>query len=174
MKRGEKAVIFSNFVTFLNLIEGELKSHGHKSLRIDGQSSIMDRMNTIEAFNNDNGPRFMLCSIQAAGVGINLARANHCFIMDPWWNEATESQAMDRVHRLGQTRPVRVVRFVMADSIEDRLVKVQRAKAALGKGSLEKLSAEEERQAKPTALKDLFEIAADEEDDMDDFIDWSG
>jgi SNF2 family DNA or RNA helicase len=77
--------------------------------------------------------------------------------VDPWWNAAVEQQAMDRVYRIGQKRPVRVYRFVMKDSLEERMLNIQEAKLALGKGSMEKLSAEEKRQARMTALQDLFE-----------------
>lgn len=92
--------------------------------------------------------------------------------MDPWWNASVENQAIDRVHRLGQTRPVHVCRFVMKETIEERMLMVQSAKSALGKGTMVKLSAAEEKVAKITGLKDLFEIKSDE-DDMDDFIDKS-
>jgi hypothetical protein len=76
----------------------------------------------------------------------------------PWWNDAIETQAIDRCHRVGQTRPVRVYRLVMKDTIEERLLNVQKAKAALGKGSLQKLNIQEEKMAKVTTLKDLFAI----------------
>jgi SNF2 family DNA or RNA helicase len=139
-------------------------------------------------------PRFILCSITACGTGISLTRANHgeyfemnrrtsdvqllaqslsssrnptAFIMDTWWNVAQENQAMDRIHRIGQTRPVRAIRFIMADSIEERLTEVQDAKDALGKGSLEKLKREDRSKAKITAMKDLFEMNGQ-------FIDWEG
>ena len=120
-------------------------------------------------------------------------RGNVAFMLDPWWNQAVSaqarpeyprsvliywssnrlisfasiSQAMDRIHRLGQTRKVRVYSFVMKDSIEERMVALTKAKAALGKGSMEKLSPKEERRAKLTAMKDLFEIC-----DIDDYVDF--
>lgn len=84
-------------------------------------------------------------------------------MLDPWWNVAVENQAMDRIHRIGQRRPVRVYRLLMADSIEERMVGLQDAKAALGKGSLEKLSPEEKRKARLTALLDLFRVEQVEE-----------
>lgn len=79
-------------------------------------------------------------------------------MMDPWWNDAIESQAIDRVHRVGQKRSVRVYRLVMKDSIEERLLNVQKAKSTLGKGTMTKLTKAEEKIAKLTGLKDLFEI----------------
>ena len=103
-------------------------------------------------------PRFILCSLHACGTGINLTRGNVVFMLDCWWNVAAEQQAMDRVHRVGQTRPVRCIRFVMKDSLEERMIRLQNAKAALGKGSMERLKPEEKRRARLTALRDLFEV----------------
>lgn len=113
-------------------------------------------------------PTIMLCSLKAAGTGINLTRANHVFMMDCWWNVAQEHQAMDRIHRIGQTRPVHAIRFVMADSIEERVLRVQEAKQTLGKGVLKRLQKEERNKAKVTALRDLFEM------DQHKFVDWEG
>lgn len=97
--------------------------------------------------------------------------------MDPWWNAAAEDQAFDRIHRMGQTRPVKIYRLVMAESMEGKLIKLQQQKAAMGKGSLEKLSAKEQKRAKMTAMKDLFEIKEVDDcegdfyyDSDDDFI----
>ncbi|CAN0101972.1 unnamed protein product [Scytosiphon promiscuus] len=105
----------------------------------------------------------MLASLMAAGTGINLTSANHCFIADPWWNASVESQAMDRVHRIGQTKPVRVVRMVSADSIEDRILEMQEAKQALGSGALRKLKPDEIRKARMTDLRTIFECKSDKE-----------
>jgi SNF2 family DNA or RNA helicase len=82
-------------------------------------------------------------------------------MMDCWWNVAAENQANDRVHRIGQTRKVRVVRFVMANSIEERMVSLQEAKAAVGKGAMEKLKPEEVRKARIGDLKNLFDLTCD-------------
>jgi SWI/SNF-related matrix-associated actin-dependent regulator of chromatin subfamily A3 len=147
----------------LDTIQSQLQKTGHSFTRIDGtmtreaRTEAQARFDT-EGTNSAETPRLILCSLKACGVGINLTRANHVFLMDPYWNVATEDQAMDRVHRIGQTRPVKVVRFVMKDSIEERLLNVQSAKAALGKGSMEKLGKEEQNKARLTAMKDLFEV----------------
>lgn len=113
----------------------------------------------------------------AAGTGINLTRGSHCYLMDPWWNAAAEDQAFDRIHRMGQTRPVKIYRLVMAESIEGKLIKLQQRKAAMGKGSLEKLSAKEQERAKVTAMRDLFDTTEQKDckgdfyyDSDDDFI----
>ncbi len=148
------------FTKFLDLIEKALKEKGIRFTRIDGSKSAPERIRAMSQFGSDapDTPRFILCSLHAAGTGINLTRGNHIFMMDTWWNLAAENQAMDRVHRIGQTRNVRVVRFIMAGSIEDRMVALQEAKATMGKGAMEKLKPEEQRKARITALKELFLI----------------
>lgn len=169
MGSDEKAVVFSQFTTFLNRIEKALNKAGHTFTRIDGSMSTTSRLDAMHEFSKEDvkkSPRFMLCSLRAAGTGINLTRANVAIMCDPWWNKAVEAQAMDRVHRLGQKRRVRVYSLVMKDSIEERMIALQKAKAALGKGSMERLSPREERRAKLTAMKDLFEIV-----DVEDFYD---
>lgn len=84
MKPDEKAVIFSYFVSFLDLIQEEFESREIECLRIDGSCSIEERIKVIQEFNRDDGPRFILCSTKACGEGINLTRGNNVFIMDPW------------------------------------------------------------------------------------------
>lgn len=169
MKPDEKGVIFSQWTSMLDIIEMEMKAAGHTFTRIDGRMNAQERIDAMEAFDTEGcyekrTPRFILCSLMACGTGINLTRGNVVFLMDPWWNGAAESQAMDRVHRIGQTRKVRVMRFLMKDSIEERLVGLQDSKAALGKGSMEKLTPEEKRKARLTALMDLFQIEPPEQE----------
>ena len=158
MKADEKGVIFSQFRKFLDIIAPFLTARGFTFVRIDGSKSPAQRIASMKEFAADGGPRFILCSLHAAGTGITLHRANHCFMMDTWWNGSIEDQAMDRVHRIGQKRDVRVIRFVMKDSIEGRMLALQEAKAALGKGAMEKLKPEEFRKARIGDLKSLFSI----------------
>ena len=98
MQGDEKGVIFSQFTSHLDIIGDAMKKAGHSFVRIDGSVSATRRIANITSFNSDgvDSPRFILCSLLAAGTGINLTRANWCFMMDVWWNEAVESQAMDR------------------------------------------------------------------------------
>mmetsp|Transcript_48711 Transcript_48711/g.54492 ORF Transcript_48711/g.54492 Transcript_48711/m.54492 type:complete len:756 (-) Transcript_48711:139-2406(-) len=176
MGHDEKGVIFSQWTSFLDIIGNALDSGGHTYTRIDGSMGTEERTQALRDLNRKevSGTRFILCSLKAAGVGINLTRANVCFMMDPWWNASTENQAIDRVHRMGQTRPVRVYRLVMKDTIEERLLNVQKAKSALGKGTMAKLTVAEEKLAKITSLKDLFQIKSRVNDLDDDFVknDW--
>ena len=162
MKPGEKGVVFSQFTMFLDEIEKHLDANELTYTRIDGKKTAIQRIEAMKSFGSESdGPTLILCSLHAAGTGINLTRANHIYMMDTWWNKSVELQAMDRVHRIGQQKNVRVVRFVMADSIEERMVSLQEAKAAIAKGSMEKLKPEEVRKARVADLKSLFNLAAD-------------
>jgi SNF2 family DNA or RNA helicase len=167
MTPDEKGIIFSQWTGYLSLIEAALLNAGHKTCRIDGSLDSKSCTDAMVTLDENDSVRFILCSLKAAGTGINLTCANVVFMMDPWWNDAIETQAIDRCHRVGQTRSVRVYRLMMKDTIEERLLDVQKAKAALGKGSLQKLNIQEEKMAKITTLKDLFAIKSG--NDSDDY-----
>ena len=160
MQEDEKGVIFSQFTSFLDIVQEGLKEAGHSFVRLDGSVSAPKRVERIRSFNSDDvdSPRFILCSLHAAGTGINLTRGNHCFMLDCWWNSSIENQAMDRIHRLNQTRNVHVVRFVMKGSIEERIVALQEAKSMQAKGVLEKLKGDEKRKALLSDLRVLFSL----------------
>eukprot|EP00903_Cladosiphon_okamuranus_P011919 g11195.t1 len=164
---GDKAVVFSQFTGFLDLIQPFLLADGFRLCRLDGTMTNKKRQAELRRFSGKGdkageGAEVMLASLMAAGTGVNLTSANHCFICDPWWNASVESQAMDRVHRIGQTKPVRVVRMVSADSVEDRILEIQEAKEALGRGALRKLKPEEVRKARMTDLRTIFECKQEE------------
>ena len=140
LPRDTKSVVFSQFTSFLDLIAPQLTKHGFAHLRFDGTMSQKVRAQVIRAFSAENAsdpkaPRILLLSLRAGGVGLNLTAANRCFMMDPWWSFAVEAQAIDRVHRMGQTQKVEVVRFVTKESIEVRMLRVQDRKMAVA-GSL--------------------------------------
>ena len=166
MKQDEKGVIFSQFTKFLDQIANALSEEGYSFVRIHGSMSVKNRMHSVESFNSESNdsPRIIICSLHAAGTGINLTRGNHVFMMDCWWNQATENQAMDRVHRIGQRRKVIVRRFVMKDSIEERIVALQEAKGLQAKGAMEKLKPDELRKARLRDLKGLLLIEEENED----------
>lgn len=98
-----------------------------------------------------------LVSTRAGGTGLNLTAANWAFMMDLWWNAAIDYQAMDRIHRLGQTRPVRIMRFVADGTIDEPMLALQESKAAKCKGALTKLSAEEARALRASSIRTLFQ-----------------
>jgi SWI/SNF-related matrix-associated actin-dependent regulator of chromatin subfamily A3 len=156
-----KCVVFSQFTSFIDVMGAHLTAAGWPCARLDGSMPAAARSAALAAWrvpNDRGGPPVLLVSTRAGGVGLNLTSANHCFLMDAWWNAAADEQAMDRVHRLGQTRPVRVIRFVAKDTVEEKMLAMQAAKAALGKGALTKLNADEARTARAADLRSLFEI----------------
>ncbi len=90
----------------------------------------------LERFKDGGDPVFLI-SLKAGGFGLNLTEADYCFLLDPWWNPATEAQAIDRTHRIGQTRPVMVYRMIARDTIEEKVVALARRKAALFSGVMD-------------------------------------
>lgn len=126
---GHRALVFSQWTGLLDLLEPLLAQAGLSSLRLDG--STRDRAGVVAAFQADSGPRVLIMSLKAGGVGLNLTAADHVFIVDPWWNPAAEDQAADRAHRIGQTRPVQVHRLVAQGTVEERIVALQERKRAL-------------------------------------------
>ncbi|KAF9270757.1 DNA repair protein RAD5 [Marasmius fiardii PR-910] len=129
-----RAVVFSQFTGFLDLIETGMKREKFDYYRYDGSMDIKKRNATITAFREPSRmPKVALISLKAGGVGLNLTVANHVFMMDCWWNAATENQAIDRVHRLGQEKSVYVTHFLISDTIEGRIIQIQKRKTAIVK-----------------------------------------
>eukprot|EP01102_Stenamoeba_stenopodia_P018745 TRINITY_DN6935_c0_g2_i1.p1 TRINITY_DN6935_c0_g2~~TRINITY_DN6935_c0_g2_i1.p1 ORF type:complete len:393 (+),score=78.42 TRINITY_DN6935_c0_g2_i1:78-1181(+) len=126
-----KALVFSQFVNFLDLIEWRLKIAGFGCVKLDGRMNQVQKAAAINKFNNDSGTYVFLISLKAGGVALNLTVANYCFLMDPWWNPAAEFQAIDRMHRLGQYKCVKVIRFVVPNTIEERIIQLQDKKHLL-------------------------------------------
>ncbi|KAL4963434.1 SNF2 family N-terminal domain-containing protein [Aspergillus stella-maris] len=131
-----KAVIFSYWTKMLDLIGNTLDERGLAFQRIDGQSSLPQRKDSIEKFSKDSQCSILLASIGAAGEGIDLTTANSVHIMEPHWNPMVESQAVDRVHRIGQKQDVEVVRYIVQDSIELYVRWVQNHKLEMIRESL--------------------------------------
>ncbi|KAG0016617.1 DNA helicase rad5 [Entomortierella chlamydospora] len=149
-----KSVVFSQFTGMLDLIEAILQRDGFLFLRLDGTHSQASREKTLEAFKTPDHPAtVILISLRAGGVGLNLTAASRVYMMDPWWNYAIEAQAIDRVHRIGQTKPVLVKRFIIQDSVEEKILSIQNRKNALASGlGMTKLEAQGAR------MDDLQEI----------------
>ncbi|TFY60608.1 hypothetical protein EVJ58_g5037 [Rhodofomes roseus] len=126
-----KSIVFSQFVNFLDLIAYRLQKAGFTICRLEGTMSPQARDATIKHFMNNVHVTVFLVSLKAGGVALNLTEASRVFLMDSWWNPAVEYQAMDRIHRLGQHRPVEVVKLVIEDSIESKIVQLQEKKAAM-------------------------------------------
>jgi non-specific serine/threonine protein kinase len=128
-----KALIFSQFLGMLALIRGKLEEIGVKYEYFDGSTSAPDREKAIQAFQNDEETRVFLISLKAGGVGLNLTAADYVYIVDPWWNPAVEQQAIDRTHRIGQTKNIFAYRMICKDTIEDKIIKLQEKKRQLAK-----------------------------------------
>ncbi|MGK2864719.1 MAG: SNF2-related protein [Chitinophagaceae bacterium] len=128
-----KALIFSQFLGMLALIRGKLDELGVKYEYFDGSTSAPDREKAIQSFQNDDTVRVFLISLKAGGVGLNLTAADYVYIVDPWWNPAVEQQAIDRTHRIGQTKNIFAYRMICKDTIEDKILLLQDKKRALAK-----------------------------------------
>lgn len=126
---GHRALVFSQWTSFLDLIGDHLEERNIDFSRLDG--STRDRAGVVAGFQAESGPPVLLLSLKAGGTGLNLTRADHVFIMDPWWNPASEQQAADRAHRIGQERPVMVYRLIAADTVEEKIMALQAAKKGL-------------------------------------------
>ncbi|MCT1886838.1 DEAD/DEAH box helicase [Dietzia cinnamea] len=125
---GHRALVFSQFTTYLDTVVDRLRDEGITVAHLDG--STTDRAGAVGEF-TEGGAQVFCLSLKAGGVGLNLVGADYVFLLDPWWNPATEAQAVDRAHRIGQTRPVLVYRMVARDTIEERVVELQQRKAEL-------------------------------------------
>uniref|UniRef100_I3IWE4 Helicase like transcription factor n=1 Tax=Oreochromis niloticus TaxID=8128 RepID=I3IWE4_ORENI len=128
-----KCLVVSQFTRFLTILETPLREHGFSFVRLDGTMTQKKRTQVIQEFQSSaaDSPTIMLLSLKAGGVGLNLTAASHVFLMDPAWNPATEEQCIDRCHRLGQKRKVVVTKFIVKDSVEENMVKIQRKKQDL-------------------------------------------
>ncbi|KAJ3177713.1 DNA repair protein rad16 [Geranomyces variabilis] len=137
-----KAIVFSQFVSFLDLIQWRLSRAGFNLVKLDGRMTPAVRATVIKQFMTDPAVTVFLVSLKAGGVALNLTEANRVYIMDPWWNpffscrafriyRATEDQAFDRIHRLGQVRPIKITRMIVSNSIESRILQLQEKKKML-------------------------------------------
>ncbi|KAG9246506.1 SNF2 family N-terminal domain-containing protein [Calycina marina] len=122
---GTKSVVFSQFTSFLSLVEPALTRASIPFLRLDGSMAQQARAAVLEQFASSTKGTVLLLSLRAGGVGLNLTMAKRVYMMDPWWSFAVESQAIDRVHRMGQTGEVKVSRFIIKESIEEKMLKIQ-------------------------------------------------
>lgn len=146
---GHKVVVFSQFVTLLNRVRGLMQGSVPDLPRFELTGSTIDRQKPVEQFQSIEGPAVMLVSLKAAGTGITLHAADYVFLLDPWWNPAVEEQAVDRVHRLGQTRTVWVYRMVTAGTIEERIQVLKSEKKQLFDRIIEPVNSQ-------TAVRDHF------------------
>jgi SNF2 family DNA or RNA helicase len=133
---GHKALVFSQFVDFLQLLREPLDAAGIPYQYLDGSTPAAARTQRVAAFQAGEGDLFLI-SLKAGGFGLNLTAADYVVITDPWWNPAAEDQATGRAHRIGQQRPVTVYRLVTQGTIEERIIDLHHDKRALAEGVLE-------------------------------------
>jgi superfamily II DNA or RNA helicase len=129
LAEGHKVLVFSQFTSFLALLRAQLEAERLPYLYLDG--ATRDRRERVEAFQSDPKIRLFLISLRAGGLGLNLTAADYVYLLDPWWNPAVESQAIDRTHRIGQTRPVFACRIVARGTVEEKILELQKTKRDL-------------------------------------------
>ena len=133
---GHRALVFSQFVDYLQIVREALDERGLRYLYLDGSTPKEARHARVTAFQNGEAELFLI-SLKAGGFGLNLTAADYVIHLDPWWNPAVEAQATDRAHRIGQERPVTVYRLVTADTIEESIVALHAHKQELASGLLD-------------------------------------
>ncbi len=146
---GHRVLLFSQFTSMLALLEADIKKAGIAYMQLTGSTPAAERVRMVNEFNSGKADVFLI-SLKAGGTGLNLTGADTVIHFDPWWNVAAEQQATDRAHRIGQTKPVQVIRLVAKDTVEERILKLQETKQQLadavlsgGVTALSSLSAEE-------------------------------
>lgn len=132
-----KFIVFSQFTSMLNLIEPFLKRESFRFTRYDGSMRNDHREASLERLRNDSKCRILLCSLKCGSLGLNLTAASRVVILEPFWNPFVEEQAIDRVHRLNQTRDVVVYKLTVADTVEARILELQEKKRALAEAAIE-------------------------------------
>jgi len=150
LDRPIKSVVFSGWTSHLDLIQIALEDNGFKFARLDGKMTRNKRTAALDAFRDDEETTVFLISIGAGGLGLNLTTGSKVYIMEPQFNPAAEAQAVDRIHRLGQTREVTTTRFIMENSFEEKMLDLQRKKQnladlSMNRGKLDKAEAAKQR-----------------------------
>ncbi len=153
-----KSVVFSGWTTHLDLIQVALEDNQIRFTRLDGKMSRAQRTAALDAFRDDRDVPVILVSIMAGGLGLNLTTGSKVYVMEPQFNPAAEAQAIDRVHRLGQTREVTTTRFIMDGSFEEKMLELQRKKQNLADLSMNrgKLDRAEATKRRLEELRSLF------------------
>ncbi|KAI0132362.1 SNF2 family domain-containing protein [Xylariales sp. AK1849] len=150
-----KSVVFSGWTSHLDLIQTALDEVGIRYTRLDGKMSRPARATAMDRFREDPSVHVILVSIMAGGLGLNLTSGNSVYVMEPQYNPAAEAQAVDRVHRIGQKRPVRTVRYIMENSIEEKMLVLQDKKTKLANLSMDRGKVMDKAEAARQKLMDL-------------------
>ena len=130
LRNRHRALVFSQFVGHLALVRAALDARGIGYEYLDGSTPADERERRVASFQSGGAPLFLI-SLRAGGTGLNLTAADYVVHLDPWWNPAVESQAIDRAHRIGQTRPVFAYRLIARNTVEEKVLELQARKRAL-------------------------------------------
>jgi SNF2 family DNA or RNA helicase len=133
-QEGHKALVFSQFTSLLAIVRARLDEQSVRYEYLDG--GTRDRQRRVDSFQTDPDIGLFLISLKAGGLGLNLTAADYVFLLDPWWNPAVEAQAVDRTHRIGQTRPVFAYRLIAKDTVEEKVLELQKSKRELAEAIL--------------------------------------
>jgi SNF2 family DNA or RNA helicase len=133
VENGHKCLIFTNFLATVSLVSQDLTGMGIQNLTMSG--ATVDRQSLVRRFQTDEAIKAFVMTLKTGGTGLNLTAADDIFILDPWWNSAAENQAIDRSHRIGQANPVFCYRLIARNTIEERIMELQKRKTDLA-GSL--------------------------------------
>jgi SNF2 family DNA or RNA helicase len=134
---GHSVLVFSQFTSYLDIVQEGLSQHGIPLFRLDGSTPVGRRKDLVDSFQASDAPCVFLLSLKAGGRGLNLTRASYVFHLDPWWNPAVENQASDRAHRIGQKNQVTITRLLMRHSIEEKMMELKKRKLKLYRALLE-------------------------------------
>lgn len=132
LEENHKVLVFSQFTTYLDIIQNKIRERSWRFARIDGSQTMKKRQAEVERFQEGDAQVFLI-SLKAGGVGLNLTAASYIFLMDPWWNPAVENQAIDRAYRIGQENKLTVYRPIIKDSVEEKVIVLQNTKKELFK-----------------------------------------
>ena len=154
LKDNHRFLIFSQFVSALNIVKEEIEKMGIKYFMITGDTNAKERLNICNEFNANEDYKIVLISLKAGGTGLNLVGADVVIHLDPWWNYSAQNQASDRAHRIGQTRTVEVIKLIAENSIEERVVSLQDEKKEL----VDKVISNDDSSIKKLSIKDLKSI----------------
>ena len=135
VEEGHKVLVFSQFTSFLSIVRKRLDEEGLRYEYLDGRTR--NRAECVERFQTDPDIPLFLISLKAGGLGLNLTAAEYVYLLDPWWNPAVEAQAIDRSHRIGQTRHVFAYRLICRDTVEQKILELQQRKRDLADAILE-------------------------------------
>jgi SNF2 family DNA or RNA helicase len=135
IEEGHKALVFSQFTSMLAIVRKQLDRRGIPYAYLDGKTR--QRKRVVDQFQNDPAVPVFLISLKAGGLGLNLTAAEYVFLLDPWWNPAVEAQAIDRAHRVGQTKPVFAFRLICKDTVEEKILELQAKKRTLADAILD-------------------------------------